>query len=125
MVKTVVPNSVSIISLFSGPSRPPGNLRAVTRSSTEIQISWDEIPSLYSNGAVLRYEIMYTQLDSPASDQVEVTPRVTSVAAPQTSHLLAVLGKFTLYRVRVRAFNNIGSSPYSEAVEERTLDDGK
>jgi hypothetical protein len=51
-------------------------------------------------------------------------PWTSSVQAPNTSHVLRELEKFTKYSIRVRAVNNNGTGPFSDAVMERTLDDG-
>lgn len=105
--------------LFLVPSRPPDSLQAVATSSTEIEVSWDEVPPQYANGIITSYEVMYTRLNYLVDQET-----IMATWAPHTSVLLSELGKYTAYRISVRASNSVGRSDFSAPAEERTLDDG-
>ena len=100
------------------PATPPRNVQATVISSTEIMVTWDEIPGLDQNGIITDYEVQIEPLDFPAD--IFVDPLNTS------SLLIVVTGlqEYVFYNISVRAYTSVGPGPYSDPVTERTLEDG-
>ena len=87
-------------------------------SSTEIMVTWDEIPGLDQNGIIIDYEVQIEQLDFPADIFVDLL-NTTSL-----SILVIGLEEYVNYNISVRAYTSVGPGPYSDPVTERTLEDG-
>ena len=99
----------------SVPAEPPQNVQATAISSTEISVTWDEIPGLDQNGVIIDYEVQIEALDFPAD-----------ILLNTTDLLLVVTGleEYVNYSISVRAYTSVGPGPYSDPVTERTLEDG-
>ena len=102
----------------SVPAKPPQNVQATTISSTEIMVTWDDIPGLDRNGIITNYEVQIEALDFPAD--IFVDPLTT------TTLLILVTGleEYVNYNISVRAYTSVGPGPYSDPMTERTLEDG-
>ena len=96
------------------------DVRVVTISSTEIAVGWDEIPEN------TKYEVLYQRLDEDLDIDDDMMME-TSVFAlpPSTSVRIDGLDKFTVYAISVRAWNELGSSKFSQPLQQSTLEDGK
>ena len=101
---------------------PPVNITATAVSSTEIEVTWEEVPAINRNGEITVYEVMYDPLqtfDVQAVDTVNIT---------NTSMLLIVLTgleEYVEYNISVGAYTSTGPGPYSDPVTVRTLEDGR
>ena len=102
------------------PAEPPENVTTMVESSTEIQVSWEEVPAIDQNGEIITYEVQY--------EPVQTFNGQISTAIINTSMLsinLTGLQEFVDYNISVRAYTSAGPGPYSDPVTERTLEDGE
>ena len=102
----------------SVPATPPQNVQATATSSTEIMVTWDEVPGLDQNGIIINYEVQIEPLDFPAD--IFVDPLNTT----SLSIIVTGLEEYVNYNISVRAYTSVGPGPYSDPVTERTLEDG-
>ncbi len=93
-----------------GPNAP-SNLTATAVSSSEIDLTWADNSSDEAGFSVERCQ------NNNCSNFVEIT----QVGANTTSFADTGLGRNTIYRYRVRAFNANGNSAYSNIASDRTL----
>ena len=103
--------------LHAAPSAAPVNVTTVTPSSTEIIVLWSEVPAIDQNGIIIEYEVEYTQ------NTFDITNQTRTVNT--TMILLTSLEEYVQYYIRVRAYTIIGSGPYSDVVNETTLEDSR
>ena len=103
--------------LFPAPSDYPQNLNSVTVSSTEIAVSWNEVPEIGRNGIIIQYEVQYEPL--------MVFSDALTTNTSNTSALLRDLLEYIEYNITVRAYTSIGPGPLSPGVTNRTFEDGK
>ena len=106
-------------SLLSEPASPPQNIVAFALSSTEIMVTWEDVPMIDQNGNITIYAVQIEPLDFPAD---------TFTALLNTTSLLIVvtdLEEYVNYNISVRAYTSVGPGPYSDPVTERTFEDGK
>ena len=108
----------SFIVQSSVPATPPQNVQATAISSTEIMVTWDEVPGLDQNGIIIDYEVQIEPLDFPADIMTDL------LTATNLSMLLTGLDEFVNYNISVRAYTSVGPGPYNDPVTERTLEDG-
>ena len=92
-------------------------------SSTEILVTWEEVPAIDQNGIITMYEVEFMPLetfgDQIATDSVNITdPTMFNIT-------LTGLEEYVEYNISVRAYTVIGSGPYSVGMVERTLADGR
>ena len=102
----------------SAPASPPENVQTEVMSSTEIRVSWTEVPEIDRNGIITMYEVMYEPL---------MTFGVLTPATVNTTNLTIIVGgleKYVNYSISVRAYTSEGPGPYSEDVTARTMEDG-
>ena len=107
------------MSLYSVPASPPDNVQADVLSSTEIRVSWTEVPEIDRNGIISMYEVMYEPL---------MTFGVLTPAKVNTTNLtiiVAGLEEDVNYNISVRAYTSVGPGPYSEDITNRTFEDGE
>ena len=102
----------------SAPATPPQNVQATAISSTEIMVTWDEIPGLDQNGIITEYEVQTEPLDFPADISVDL------LTASSLSIVVTGLQEYVFYDIRVRAYTIVGPGPYSDPVTVRTFEDG-
>ena len=82
-------------------------------------MNWEEVPAIDQNGVITQYEVEYTQ-----STFASVPMTQTVTVAPTMAALIG-LEEFVEYSIRVRAYTSVGPGPYSDAVMERTDEDGR
>ena len=102
------------------PAEPPENVTTMVESSTEIQVSWEEVPAIDQNGEIITYEVQY--------EPVQTFNGQISTAIMNTSMLsinLTGLQEFVDYNISVRAYTSAGPGPYSEEILNTTAMDGK
>ena len=91
----------------------------MTVLSTEIEVSWEEIPAIDVNGIIIFYEVQY-EPPQTLGDQI-------STNTTNTTHLITTLTglqEYVEYNISVRTYTSVGPGPYSDPVTERTLEDG-
>ena len=83
-------------------------------SSTEIQVSWSEVPSIDQNGVITMYEVFYDGTFNGSVFTVGVSVNITG------------LEEFVVYNISVRAYTSVGSGPFIDnAVLVMTGGEGK
>ena len=102
------------------PSSFPQDVTAATVSSTEILVSWDEVPAIDQNGIIILYEVQYEPLMTFGGQLMTMTMNTSN-----TSIVLGGLQEYVEYNISVRAYTSVGSGPFSPAVDNRTFEDGK
>ena len=105
--------------LSTEPNAPPQNVIAMAISSTEIAVSWKEVPAIYENGIIIVYEVQYVPLQT-FGDQISTNTTNTTYL----NTTLTGLQEYVEYNISVRAYTSVGPGPYSDPVTERTLEDG-
>ncbi len=106
---------------LAAPSGYPQGVRASVVSSTEILISWDEVEVGERNGLITQYEVEYSQSEFTEISEVQMV----FVEAPNMEVNLAALKENLEYSVSIRAYTVVGEGPFSPAVTNTTLQDGK
>ena len=81
---------------------------ATALSSTEIQVSWSEVPSIDQNGVITMYEVFYGGTFNGSVFTVGVSVNITG------------LEEFVVYNISVRAYTRVGSGPFSDTISEMT-----
>ena len=107
------------MSISTVPALPPQNVSVDNITYTTIILSWSEVPAIYQNGIIIEYEVEYTQ------NTFDTVPTTQNITVTNTSVTLTDLEEYVVYFIRVRAYTNIGSGPYSDPVNETTLQDSK
>ena len=95
-------------------------MTATAVSSTEIEVSWEEVPAINENGVITVYEVLYTPLMT-FEGQISANTTTTS----QLNTTLTGLQEYVEYSISVRAYTSVGPGPYSDGVVNRTLEDCK
>ena len=113
----------SSLYLSPEPSNPPQNVTATVISSTEIIVSWGEVPAINQNGEVTTYEIEYIPLET-FEGQIS-TNTVNTSDGSVLMLVLTGLEEYVRYNISVRAYTSAGPGPYSDPVTERTDTDSK
>jgi titin len=90
----------------------PRELRAATTSATKIELRW--VDSTGETGYRIERRVLGTDRFG----------KVGSAAANATSFTDTTVTAGATYQYRVRAFNGVGSSPYSSVVTARAADEG-
>ena len=91
-------------------------MTATAVSSTEIEVSWEEVPAINENGVITVHEVLMT-----FEGQIAANTTTTS----QLNTTLTGLQEYVEYNISVRAYTSVGPGPYSDGVIERTLEDCK
>ena len=92
-------------------------MTATAVSSTEIEVSWEEVPAIDENGVITMYEVQFVPLET-FEGQI-------SANTSQLNTTLTGLQEYVEYNISVRAYTSVGPGPYSDLVVNRTLEDGK
>ena len=92
-------------------------------SSTEIRVSWEEVPPINQNGEITTYEIEYVPLET-FQGQISTNTANTSDGSVLMM-VLTGLEEYVRYNISVRAYTSEGPGPYSDPVCERTDTDSK
>ena len=93
-------------------------MNATAQSPTSILVTWEDVLAINQNGIITGYQVEYSQSTFGNTTQNITVGDVRSV-------LLIDLEEYVEYSIRVRASTTAGYGPYSEAIIERTLEDGK
>ena len=107
--------------VYIGPAAAPQNVMTMAESSTEITVTWEEVPAIDENGNITMYEVEYMPLETfdgqIATNSVTVDPTLLNTT-------LTGLEEYVDYNISVRAFTSVGPGPYSVSTVERTDQDG-
>jgi len=109
------------VSSESEPTAPPDNVQVLTTSSTTILVTWDPVPDIERNGIITHYEVEFNQ---STFNEISTSNLITTNDS-QLMVELEGLEEYVQYSIRVRAYTSEGSGPFSLAVMNRTLEDGK
>ena len=96
---------------------------ATALSSTEIAVSWEEVPAISQNGEIITYEVQYEPLTLFDGQLSTDTVNITDISILFT--VLTDLEEYVEYNISVRAYTSTGPGPYSVDISERTDTDGK
>lgn len=110
-----------LIFLTADPASPPDNVDAMVLSSSEIMVTWDEVPQIDQNGIITTYEVLY----EPQEIQGEEIMSPVMVNTTNLSIILIDLEPVVIYNISARAYTSVGPGPFSEEITRRTLVDGK
>uniref|UniRef100_A0A3Q4MXW4 Receptor-type tyrosine-protein phosphatase F n=1 Tax=Neolamprologus brichardi TaxID=32507 RepID=A0A3Q4MXW4_NEOBR len=94
------------------PSSYPQNLSVVGLTATSTKLAWDPPPLPERNGKIVKYVVMYRDINSP-NNSTNVT-----TATQMTVHGLQ---PDTTYDIRVQAFTSKGGGPISPSIQSRTM----
>ncbi|XP_028855774.1 protein tyrosine phosphatase receptor type Fa isoform X7 [Denticeps clupeoides] len=103
----------------STPSAPPQEVHLLSLSSTSIMVSWTAPPAARRHGNIVRYSLTYQAVDGEDTERHEVS----NLANDASSYALEGLGKWTEYKVTVRAHTDVGPGPESPPAFIRTKED--
>ena len=101
------------------PATPPQNVQTMAPSSTEITVTWEEVPAIDENGIIINYEVQFEQLEFTE------TLSTSSVNTSDLTVVINSLQEYVQYNISVRAYTSVGPGPYSDHVTQRTLEDRK
>ncbi|XP_059806228.1 contactin-2 [Hypanus sabinus] len=101
---------IVVYSAEEEPSVAPSEVKAISISSSEIEVSWKPVGQVTMNGILLGYEIRYWR----GNDKEESADRVRTPGLETTARVSG-LRPSTLYHVEVRAYNSAGSGPSSSS----------
>ena len=110
--------------IFSVPSSPPTVITANNTSSTAVIVTWQPLAKEHRNGLLLGYKVFSKSIIQHARRRRSVELQ-SQVAANTTSIEIQYLLKYTIYCIRVLAYNRVGDGNISECVMVRTAEDGK
>ena len=99
---------------------PTSSVSNITISLVEARsmaVSWVEVPCSGQNGPIIGYLLYYT--NSTFRDTVNIT------GGDNRQHDLTTLTPYTIYTVRVIAYNDVGTGPASSEVIQQTGEAGK
>ncbi|KAM6963148.1 protein tyrosine phosphatase receptor type Fa [Aplochiton taeniatus] len=94
------------------PSSYPQNLAVVGLTTTSTRLTWDPPPLAERNGKILRYDVVYRDINSQHN---------TTNSTADTEICLQGLQPDTTYDIRVRAFTSKGGGPISPSIQSRTM----
>ena len=101
------------------PATPPQNVQTMAPSSTEIMVTWEEVPAIDENGIIINYEVRFEPLEFTE------TLSTSSVNTSNLTVVISGLQEYVEYNISVRAYTSIGFGPFSTEITERTFEDGK
>ena len=107
-------NTASNSKNFSVPGHPPKDIAVSSQGTDTIQVNWNPVPPEYTNGEVLGYKVLYSD--------VKDTSRVnSSLVSPKETHSkIKGLKTNTNYSFQVLAFTAKGDGVKSAAYFART-----
>ena len=108
-----------ISSLSTAPASPPVNVATDSPSSTSINVTWEEVPSINQNGIIITYEVCYEPLETFGDAIMK-----EMVNTSELFHELTDLEQFVDYNISVRAYTSQGPGPFSDDLTQMTLEDG-
>uniref|UniRef100_A0A671YBW4 Receptor-type tyrosine-protein phosphatase delta n=1 Tax=Sparus aurata TaxID=8175 RepID=A0A671YBW4_SPAAU len=95
------------------PSGYPENVISEEASANSIRLMWKSVPLIEQNGKIMKYSVLYKDINSRGNASEVVVP------TPESSVLLEGLSADTVYDVRLCAFTAVGPGPYIFATNFR------
>lgn len=110
----------------------PQNIRAESKSKTEILIMWEPPPSDACNGILIGYHIGYIPMDDlqniapMTAPQNRYTMRTININSQYGEDIIINgLTPYTMYSIIIQAFNSKGSGPFSKPITVQTDEGSK
>ncbi|XP_022805719.1 receptor-type tyrosine-protein phosphatase F-like isoform X3 [Stylophora pistillata] len=100
------------------PSRGPEEISSSALNSTNINITWLELPREVAYGKVIRYEVRLTVVENCTKIQFAFHSTINTTI---TYVLVTGLSLCAKYEVSVRGYTAVGPGPYSRPVMVQTL----
>ena len=94
------------------PSSYPPNLSVVGLTATSTQLAWDPPPLSGRNGKIVKYVVVYRDINIQHNNTNNTTETLMTVQGLQPD---------TTYDIRVQAFNSKGGGPISPSIQSRTM----
>ena len=99
------------------PTAPPQNFHIISINSTSLTFSWAPPPSSQQNGNIVGYSLQLLEVDTGERFNYTVTS--------QTVFTALSLHPYYSYVCTLAAYTEAGVGPYTEAITQRTLEDGE
>ena len=96
------------------PGSPPRNVMVTSANPSSLRVSWQPPRQINRNGIITGYVIEYTRVGGSSDNVTSNTETITSRLAP-----------FVGYSVRVAAMTVNGTGPFSNAMVQRSGEDGE
>ncbi|XP_046988949.1 Down syndrome cell adhesion molecule homolog [Schistocerca americana] len=112
--------ALSVTTMEEPPESPPRDVKARTKSSESLFVTWKPPEEKFQNGEILGYYIGYRKTNS--SDAFHYKTFEVIPGMPLQG-LLTNLQKFTEYTVLIQAYNKAGAGPKSPEVTAMTDED--
>ncbi|XP_034386404.1 protein tyrosine phosphatase receptor type Fa isoform X7 [Cyclopterus lumpus] len=94
------------------PSSYPQNLSVVGLTATSTNLAWEPPPLAERNGKVVKYAVVYRDINSQHNNTNSTTETQMTVHGLQPD---------TTYDIRVQAFTSKGGGPISPSIQSRTM----
>ncbi|XP_040895699.1 protein tyrosine phosphatase receptor type Fa isoform X3 [Toxotes jaculatrix] len=94
------------------PGSYPQNLSVVGLTATSTQLAWDPPPLAERNGRIVKYTVVYRDINSQHNNTNSTT---------ETHMTIHGLQPDTTYDIRVQAFTSKGGGPISPSIQSRTM----
>lgn len=94
------------------PSNYPQNLSVVGLTATSTKLAWDPPPLAERNGKIVKYVVVYRDINSQHNNTNSTT---------ETQMAVQDLQPDTTYDIRVQAFTSKGGGPISPSIQSRTM----
>lgn len=94
------------------PSNYPQNLSVVGLTTTSTKLAWDPPPLAERNGKIVKYVVVYRDINSHHNNTNSTTETQMTVQGLQSD---------TTYDIRVQAFTSKGGGPISPSIQSRTM----
>lgn len=91
-------------------------------SPYSLLVTWQAIPPASRNGIILGYKVSYTPVLVSGQTHIDTVSLAVTVRAPEQRVLLTGLSSFTVYKIQVLGFNEVGDGPPSSPIYAGVLD---
>lgn len=101
----------------AAPKDSPINVNANNHTSPySLLVTWQSIPPASRNGIILGYKVFYRPVLMSRQTQTGTVSHMVTVSAPDQQVLLTGLSSFTVYKIEVLGYNDVGDGPLSTAI---------
>jgi hypothetical protein len=105
------------------PAHAPQNVSTQSFNPTSILVTWSALSVEAWNGEPRGYNVTWRMLsDEPHFYESSLKPQWFTIPYTQRTHLITGLKNVTDYAVQVQAINDVGASPMSRPLVQRTSD---
>lgn len=112
------------LSRFLVPSAWPQDIRAYNRSSTTIEVSWNQIPHSKINGRLRGYNLYIRKANESEWDEKSGKHSVSEDVF-NGFHLIDNLWKYTKYVLSIAGYTTVGEGVRSPEIAVWTDEDGR